>query len=88
MDTAHRWFDYDRTFKEKYLTNFKYLFKLIFIILLISDYIYFTVSYPNTALRFARIVRPGNNYMIKGLKEYQRYVFKEIFHSKPPLNMV
>jgi len=58
METVHRYNDYDRDWKEKYIYNSKYLLKLIFYVVLFIDLLYFYLLFPKTALRFARVLRP------------------------------
>lgn len=60
IDSIHRFSDYDRSFNEKYLFNFKFLNKFLIILMLYIDYLYFWNSFPKTALRFARYFRPCN----------------------------
>lgn len=58
LETIHRWSDYDRTFKEKFITNKKYFVKFFLVIMMDIDYIFFHTNFPETALRIARYLRP------------------------------
>lgn len=58
LETIHRQSDYDRSFKEKFISNYKYLFKALITLIIIIDYIYFKNTFPSSALRIARYFRP------------------------------
>jgi hypothetical protein len=65
MEAIHLWSDYDRMFKEKFVLNLKFSFKFFVLLMLLVDYIVFYVNFPDTPLRFARYLRPGNFIVIK-----------------------
>ena len=45
METVHRLNDYDREFKEKFVYNSKYMFKLIIYLLLLTDYLWNSIEF-------------------------------------------
>jgi hypothetical protein len=57
----HTWPNIDRG---PLLRNMKFMLKIFFLLLLILDAIYFYSMFPQTALRFARYVRPCNFYLL------------------------
>lgn len=78
METVHMNNDYDRKWTIKYWHNRRYVFKLIFVFMLLLDYIYFYSTYPIYALRFARCARP---FLIMFFSSELRRSFKSILYS-------
>ena len=60
--------------------NFKLIFKLIFFSCLLSDFIYYSISFPNLTPRFARYARPL--MMIPYSKDLRRNLLGIIKTSK------
>ena len=78
METVHMNNDYDRKWRVKYWTNRRYVFKFLFFMILLLDYIYFYSSFPASALRFARCCRP---FLIMLFSSELRRSFKSILYS-------
>jgi len=58
MDVYHRKFDKNRTFREKYIKNFKMTTKIFFLFLFVLDFIVFYARLPTATFRFSRPARP------------------------------
>lgn len=67
FEITHLLFDYERMMVDKFFKNFKFLLKFLFDMLLLADCFYFYTMFPQSALRFARYVRPCNYNLISGI---------------------
>ena len=68
MSTYHRRNDKNRSFKEKYIKNSKYLFKLIFTSILIIDMSVYHALLPQVTFRISRLIRPCKYSVLRGCK--------------------
>ena len=58
LETLHRIFDKDRKLKDSFLYNHKYMQKILIFTIILTDIIYYTVSFPSKNIRFGRFLRP------------------------------
>jgi hypothetical protein len=58
LDFFQRYFDITRSNVKKFVKNKKFLLRSIIIFITLLDFIIFYTSYPKTALKFSRILRP------------------------------
>ncbi len=59
IEFTQLWYDSSRLVIKKYIKNKKFFFKALVFLLWLIDFIHFYAAYPDTAVKFTRLIRPG-----------------------------
>lgn len=61
LQTIHILHNIDSNYCRRIFRHHAYLVKLIMVLILFSDFLYFRINHPNNTVRFGRYFRPCNN---------------------------